>query len=130
MKPFAWEPRFDLGVPEMNDEHRILIAKMNHLQRLATFRAPRADLDRGLAELVRYTREHFASEEEYMASIGYPALSTHKRVHDDLVRRLEGFSGELEQTGMLGDAFFDFLHFWLRAHICGIDMQYTAAPVG
>ncbi|MCA9570235.1 MAG: hemerythrin family protein [Myxococcales bacterium] len=126
MSGFVWEPRFDLGVPEMNDEHRVLIAKMNRLEVLLGLNAPRNTARAALHDLLTYTKEHFASEERYMERIAYPAVGTHKRVHVSLIERLEGYASAHSAGAELGQDFFDFLHFWLRAHICGVDAKYAA----
>ena len=123
--PFSWIERFDIGVGAMNDEHKVLIQKMNRVEALAESGADRPDLEHAIDDLGEYTVQHFSREEDYMASIGFPQLAAHKHVHASMLEKYEGFkSAFLAGDGALPDGFVHFLNFWLRAHICGIDKRY------
>ena len=78
-------------------------------------------------ELFRLAADHFAEEEAFMESFGYPDLKKHKMIHKTLVDRLGGHRADVEKAGRAGEEFFDFLKFWLASHICGIDAKYAAA---
>lgn len=127
---FVWNPKtLALNVPSMDDEHKVLIHKMNALHAAHARGADRAALGKLLGDLASYTREHFADEERYMASVKYAGLDVHKIIHERLLAQLGEHAAAFERSGKLSDAFFSFLSFWLTSHIQGIDMQYASTPV-
>ena len=75
---FAWGPKYDVGVPPMNDEHKVLIALMNRLWEQNKEGAPQHVLIDTLAKLHGYTEKHFADEEAYMESVSYPDIELHR----------------------------------------------------
>ncbi len=80
----------------MNREHKDLIAKMNRVEELAEKKAGKAVVGRAIQTLASTTVAHFKSEEAFEKG-----------------------------NGDLPDGFISFLHFWLRAHICGVDKKYA-----
>jgi hemerythrin-like metal-binding protein len=124
---FHWDPtKFNLDVPEMDQEHQILIQYMNRLHELYEQKAPAAEQGKALTVLAAYTVKHFADEEAYMARIGYPGLQVHQGTHKNLLYRVGTFAEAFKANGRLGDDLFVFLRMWLAAHICGTDMKYSA----
>jgi hemerythrin-like metal-binding protein len=123
---FKWDPvKYSLGVPEMDSEHKTLIALMNNLRMLHRANGPQANTAKSLRELVKFTITHFTNEEAYMRSINYPGLASHAGVHRLLLSCLNQFYDDFERSGKLTDAFFAFLNTWLASHICDVDMKYA-----
>lgn len=123
---FEWNAAvYSVNVPEMDREHQAIIACMNKLHGLSQSAAPAAQLQRALDDLVSVTVKHFADEEAYMARIGFADLPRHKLVHKSLLDKVVSYKTGFEANGSLGDEFFAFLKFWLKAHICGIDIKYS-----
>ena len=124
---FQWDPaKYALDVPKMDNGHKGLIASMNKLHHLREAGAGGPDLQRELEHLLQLTVRHFAEEEAFMASIGFPGLPNHKRIHEDLLQKARLHKERFEASGKLTDEFFNFLRLWLKAHICGIDVKYAA----
>ncbi len=122
---FVWDPvKFSVKVPAMDAEHQKLIRLMNTVYALHESGAGRSALASALGQLVDYTRRHFADEEAYMAQIGYSELSSHARIHGQMLERVGGFVAEFERSGTLTREFFQFLTLWLKSHIRGIDIKY------
>ncbi|MEO0601997.1 MAG: bacteriohemerythrin [Myxococcota bacterium] len=123
--PFTWSERFDIGVEAMNAEHQMIVTKMNHIEALAERGASKRELQEAIDDLGRYTVQHFAEEEAYMERIGFPQLAAHRHVHANMLTKYQEFTGVFGRgDGKLPDGFLQFLNFWLRAHICGIDKRY------
>jgi len=124
---FQWDPaKFSLDVAAMDREHQVLIGHMNTLHRLYVSNAPSPEQGKAFKTLADYTVKHFADEERYMEGIGYPGLRIHKGVHQNLLERVGHFGKAFAATGRFGDDLFVFLRMWLSAHICGVDMKYSA----
>ena len=120
---FSWEDRYDLGVPSMNDEHKVLIKKMNDLHTAVANNA--SSIQEKLESLVEYTIKHFKDEEMYMESINYPGVDAHKLTHKKLLSDLAVFGESYKESNKIPDKLFPFLRLWLSSHICGIDMKYA-----
>lgn len=123
---YEWNPNLDIHVKEMNDEHKALIDLMNLLHDEAKSGLAKPQLQETFQELMDYTRQHFSDEEEYMYSINYPGLATHKLMHARFLNQLHGyFEAFRSGNGTIGAEVFDFFKTWLSAHIGGIDIQYA-----
>jgi hemerythrin-like metal-binding protein len=123
---FEWNAAtYGLKVPEMDSEHQMLIGYMNKLYALHQKNASTAELTAALDALVKYTVKHFADEEAYMAKTGFPGIKTHAGVHKQLLEQVGTHVEAFRRSGKLTDAFFNFLTFWLKAHIRGVDTRYA-----
>lgn len=126
--PFLeWNDSLDVKVEAMNNEHKELIRLMNELYDKVEAKANKEILTKSLVALKEYTIKHFDDEEKYMESINFTDLKTHKAVHKNLLDKIADFEGKFLETGNIGQDFFDFLSFWLRSHIKGIDTKYSNA---
>lgn len=124
MSFFEWTQKLDIGVGEMNDEHKVLIGLMNKLHDLNAKNAATWEIEKALTELGSYTTKHFSDEEAYMAKISYPGLTTHKIIHKDLLEKFGAHVEAFKTSQKLAPDFFSFLTIWLNAHIQGIDTKY------
>lgn len=126
MSLMDWNDRLDIGVKEMNDEHKVLLKYMNELHDLCEKKASEKDISVSLDNLAKYTEKHFKDEEAYLESIKYADCDLHKTIHADLLKKLSSFHTQFKQKGVsaLNFEFFVFLKTWLSAHIQGIDMKY------
>lgn len=125
---FAWNPKtLSVQVPAMDDEHQVLIKKMNALHAAHAAKLDRHQIESLLRDFAKYTTKHFADEEAFMAKIGYPNLESHKQIHRRLLTQVGEHVAAFEASGALTEAFFTFLSFWLTSHIRGIDVKYAPA---
>lgn len=124
---FQWDPKtLSVNVGEMDGEHQVLIQKMNKLHAAREAKADRATLDRLVDDFAGYAAKHFADEEAFMAKIQFAGLSTHKAIHSMLLKQVGEHVATYKKSGVLTDGFFSFLALWLRAHIQGVDVKYSA----
>lgn len=123
---FEWDAgKLSLHIPDMDNEHKVLIGLMNDLHRLSESHANFAEQIAALDKLVRYTAKHFADEEAYMERIGFSGLRIHKGVHKQLLDKLAGHLSAARSNHKLPEDIFVFFKMWLSAHICGIDTKYA-----
>ncbi len=123
---FQWDPaKLGLQIPQMDEEHQVLISYMNKLHTLNEEAAPPQALARALDDLVVYTEKHFSDEEAFMERIAFPGLRTHKGVHKQLLEKLASFQQAFRSSRALPADLFIFFKMWLSAHICGIDTKYA-----
>ncbi len=123
--PIQWTPAMSVGVPELDNDHRRLVGLLNLLAETDE-EEDIGVIEEVLDELVVYTTEHFAREEEYMRATNFPGLYEHIAIHEALTRKVEElrmkfFMGEIEH---LGKETLAFMKEWLATHILKEDMQY------
>lgn len=122
-----WSEKINLGVSEMDHEHKVLIGMMNELYDLNAADKLKTTIENKFKALFDFTIRHFSDEEAYMEKINYPEFKSHKRIHGELLKSLEThYKSYLSGANTkLSDEVFRFLKVWLQAHIMGIDMKYA-----
>lgn len=121
-----WNSELDIGVEEMNDQHKKLLDLMNILYSDFNLKVPFEKAKITLDELKNYTIQHFKEEEEYMESVNFDGLVNHKLIHQQLLNKFEELYLEMLDSKEFNQKFFEFLKFWLTSHIKGIDTKYAS----
>ncbi|QGY41093.1 bacteriohemerythrin [Pseudodesulfovibrio cashew] len=127
MKCMEWLEVYDVGVEEINKQHRGLVRVTNKL-----FHAIMED--RGeellydiLKELEEYAAFHFDYEERLLREHEYPKelLERHIREHDKLKADVADYIQRLEGREVAMDLdLFAFLRDWTENHMRNTDMLY------
>lgn len=126
----VWHDSYSVGYGPIDAQHQNLFAISNRLTD-AVEKAEGAnddDLRPIIAELLAYTRTHFADEEQLMAKAGYPDLAQHHAVHvvfENQMRELEAQvkKGEVRAVAL---ALPQLLNDWLLDHIATTDQRYRS----
>lgn len=122
-----WDESLSVGVAVFDEDHRKLVALINHLHDGIVTGGGQTAMVTALDELVRYTVFHFSREEELMAKNAYPAFAAHKAEHDALVAKVKEYQEQLSSgRRAFSLELMSFLKDWLVKHIMGTDMQYRA----
>ncbi len=125
------DPKYSIGVPEMDAQHARWIELIEH------FRAAAANhmldeqgldaAEQALEQLLDYTRQHFASEEKFIAERGYPDLEAHAKRHreleSDVARLLDEIRAHKTRTTPLKLNLL--ITIWLMEHIMSEDSHYA-----
>ena len=121
---YSWAALLELGIAEIDEQHRTLFRLLNELRAAAD--APDA-IERQsaiLAELDVDTRRHFAAEERLMRDIGFPDIAAHIAEHQRLQRELDDCRAHvLDRKGAID--FSVFTQSWLIGHLMTMDRQYA-----
>ena len=113
-----------MGVPEIDKQHKKLIAIANELYDVVTGdeSALKEKMPSILKELTDYTEYHFSNEEELQKKIGYVGLSTHKAAHEFFIKevgfQIQKLSAD-SKGGVLG--FYKYIVNWVLNHIAKAD---------
>lgn len=121
----AWSDKFSVGFDHIDEEHKKLLAILNRLfdsMRLGKAGQVLASI---VEELLDYTKTHFAHEEQFIRSKGYPRLNDHLKIHRNLEQQVQDIGQRLGQGGSLGVETLSFLKSWLVEHIMGCDQDYA-----
>ncbi len=124
---FQWTEAYSVDDPEIDRQHKKLFGYADDLHRAMLSGTGKQILERLLANLVAYTREHFSHEEQLMARIGYPDRDAHVREHVELTRQVTEFQqrfacGQVAMTVEISQ----FLSQWLKHHISTVDRRLCA----
>ncbi len=120
-----WKDEYSVGVPEMDRQHQKLVALLNQLDEAMGKGKGKDVIGNILAELVKYTQNHFTNEEFLLLSHNYPDLSSHKLEHIKLTKRVLEFKLDFDAGKVtLTIPVMNFLENWLVNHIQGRDKLY------
>jgi hemerythrin-like metal-binding protein len=123
---FPWKDEYSVGIPQVDKEHKRLIALINKLQDAMAGAQGKNVLGSVLDELVSYTFVHFNAEEALMQHYDFPGLVDHQLEHARLktaaLKLSEDFrSGSVTMTVQV----MQFLKNWLQGHIMRRDQEYA-----
>ncbi len=127
MALIEWSEQLSVHVVDFDSDHQRLIAILNNLWEASEERRGHEVIEAILADLVEYTRTHFAREEDMFARWDYPGAALHKQAHARLLATagdlLDKFRADRSET--VADEVFEFLRDWLVKHILGDDALYA-----
>lgn len=127
MQRAVWDGSLAVHVGRMDEQHQRLVAMINEALDHIRGDKPGSDLVHLIKELFRYTEEHFATEEKYMADTAYPNATAHRAEHAAFRRHVETFNLDLVlHTPHLAHDILRYLWDWLRNHIAVTDRQLGA----
>ena len=128
----VWQDEYSIGVEVIDREHQRLFKIINRLLAYDDDKRQWA-CQEGIKYFKTHAMKHFTEEEDYMASIGYEGLETHRQIHrifrDSTLPALER---ELEETGYSPDSVKHFLGVcagWLIGHTLTEDQAIVGGKV-
>lgn len=124
---FPWTSDLAVGVPTMDDQHKVLLRLINRLADLTESGGGGASIRIVLGQLVDYTRFHFKDEESVMAGHGFPGIDAHRKIHAEFVAEVERLASSVGRgTEVDAASLLPVLKDWLVKHIQGTDKIYGA----
>ena len=121
-----WDSSLQLGIGQIDEQHKQLVAMINDLHRAMKQRQTMAVMGGILQRLVNYTVYHFGHEEKLFQKHGYPEYDQHKKIHENLVGKVIEFKTKIDRgDSTISMELMDFLKDWLVNHIKGTDKKYV-----
>ncbi len=105
-----WVAQWEVGHPLIDEQHRKLVEISNNL--IAMLMAPQVQQEEvrlWLSRLLESLEKHFKSEEEILADAGYPELSDHAALHDQLLRQTQQLKASYLKNEIGESAFILFV---------------------
>lgn len=96
MSLIAWRDEYSVGLPDVDHEHRVLIAMINEVADALGPGTSNARIVEGLGEICSRIAAHFALEEREMRSLKYIGLGEHKRDHERLLEDILDIMADVE----------------------------------
>ena len=122
MNLITWNTHFSIGIHEIDDHHRHLMALLNTVYDDFIQQKAGQELAKVFAELTAYGQYHFSTEESVMRQHGYPGYALHKIRHDQFIERLNSLQGSFANgRRQLSFELLTFLNTWLLSHILDAD---------
>jgi hemerythrin-like metal-binding protein len=129
MAIITWNQDFSVGVSELDEQHKKLIAIINQLFTLYSEKKfSNIDVNPIFQELIDYADQHLSTEEHYFSLYNYPKKDQHIALHDAYRKKIAELSAgyEKENSEKTLFAINDFLNEWWTWHINNVDKEYTA----
>jgi len=127
MDTFAWDQNFITGLPDVDEQHHVLVDLFNELNRsLFHGSATTADeLEAIFRRLTDYAAHHFADEEALMDTCGLDLrhIDAHRQLHRQFVGQVQGMWGLRHSLRQPSETIMGFLTSWLGLHILGVDQS-------
>jgi len=127
MDSFKWKDGFNIGIQEIDDQHRSFLDCLNDCSAQIS-RGKRNSIDRAIVDrLSAYAAMHFRSEENLMEAKGYPEIAQQRMMH----KYFEAQVAELEtslskQGGRPIESVLSFLRDWFLNHVIEQDKKFAA----
>ena len=130
MQFFYWNNSFEVGIREIDDQHKGLVDLINALATVIVEGGSLPDAQELFGRLTEYAKNHFSSEEKIMATCLIE--EEEKMRHRDTHRRFVDKAQEIVQRQDLiqaevAEQILEFLTTWLISHILGSDMKIAHA---
>ncbi len=86
MQKLEWRESFELGIPEIDGDHRIMLELVRAVEAAAAAQ-DRCRSERSLDRFLAFTELHFAREETLLERWGFPGWRKHAHYHTGLFER-------------------------------------------
>lgn len=125
MEKLVWTDLLSIGNENIDADHKRLIEICNELIDLEQRENKLSDYARILSKLTDYALLHFKKEEQYMKSIGYPDIETHKGFHRTFTRQIAIYNKDLLSNHPPEPLdIVLFIKDWFKNHIQVFDREY------
>ena len=125
MAYFEWAKDLEIdGGGAIDADHQKLVDLVNELHTATSVGRGQEVVEKIIAELIGYTKDHLAREEALLASMQFPDLERHKLGHQKFTDKLEELqkkfqSGSITVASQLSTVLRD----WLSLHIRRSDKE-------
>lgn len=120
-----WSDYYSVGIAVVDEQHRRLMGIINELEAGIRDGKGKETLGDTFTSLLRYTKEHFATEEDLMRRHGFSGAEEHAAEHREMAETLARLQLEYQKNPAgLTVKTISFLCDWLTRHLLGTDKQY------
>jgi len=129
MPLIPWETKFELGISEIDEQHKKMLSIINKLDDMfeGIKNDSQVEVDKVIKEMAEYAIYHFATEEKYFNLFDYEKKAEHIKIHDQYRTKIEEWQEKYNESRD-NKIFFEisnFLHDWWIWHINNTDRDYV-----
>ena len=121
----AWRPDFNLGIKEIDEQHKKIVELINKLNDAFIKKVAHEQLGSILDEMVKYSEYHFETEEKLFSQYNYPFTREHIQMHQDFKTKVAGFRETYSKNQPVTFRVLNFLRKWFTNHILDVDREYV-----
>lgn len=123
----AWEDSYNVGVEEIDYDHKKLLELLNRVALLSNYTMGDAYFMEILNKLIDYTKYHLGREENLMMVYEYPDRESHILQHEKFIGSIDALYNKISKEDIIEyHKVFDFLKNWLLKHIAHTDKDLGA----
>jgi hemerythrin-like metal-binding protein len=126
MPYIQWDSIFSVGIEELDNQYKRIIAMINALYDAAQAKDRRTMKDVVIARLKHCFGENMATEEQYMLIYHYPDINHHRSEHADFLKNVLEFQETCGDMPVSALATVDFRKEWLIRHVINADRKLGA----
>ncbi len=123
---YKWDSKYELGVQEIDDQHRCIFDLANALHAAGATPGTPEVVAAVLFEMEAYVDTHFDDEEAHMRSIGFPHYEEHCRIHKEMRAKVRDLAERFERMEVRASELHVLVVGWLMNHITKADMQIAS----
>ena len=125
MELISWDSSFSVNVEMIDKQHQMLVQMVNDLNNAMLNGNEKETIGKLINKLITYAAMHFAREEHYFDTFGYPETDMHKNQHNDFEKKVSAFESDFKADRQsLSQDIMQFLSNWLVEHIKGSDKKF------
>lgn len=127
--PITWKKEYETGVPEIDEQHMILVHTLNDASQKLAEESSLQTLEKITQDLLSYALYHFETEEDLMQKYGYQQddevnALRHLTQHRSFSEKVVSVRENLKSAAPISpDDLLDFLNNWLINHILNTDKK-------
>lgn len=118
-----WDDKYSIGNAMVDAEHKKLFELAKTAYIYANKSISKEQMKEIIAGFFSYMKEHFAHEEEYQKSIGYPGLEEHSKIHKEIVHSMSELITKTKNINEMKENLVMIAKSWLLEHIMQEDMK-------
>lgn len=121
-----WSDKYKLNHATIDPQHKELFRLANFVYNLDPKTTTKQEISSLFKAFYHYMDTHFKDEEAYMASISYPLLKEHKKLHDEIINQLTLIIKTKKTIPELQESMKYAAQKWLAEHILENDVKIIA----
>jgi hemerythrin len=126
MSKFAWNEKFGVGIPEIDQQHQKLVELINRVIDGYHQGLPHKKLSALIDDAVSHGIYHFSFEERLQEHAGYPFIKAHQKSHVQFAKRISEFQTRFKNGEDIIPYIDGLLVEWLTDHFVHDDADYAA----
>lgn len=121
-----WRPDFNLGIEEIDKQHRKIVDLINELSEAFMKDTAREKLSDIFKELIDYADYHFKDEEALFSAHNFPFTAEHIEMHKRFIQKVTNLKQKYEEDQPVTFRVLGFMKEWLTDHILDADREYAS----
>ena len=125
MDYIVWNDSFNIGVKEMDEQHKLLVSHINELYNAIKAGNSESVVKPILIKLTDYINVHFAAEENLLKIHNYPMIEAQIAQHSHYISEIAFMESSFMNKKQTAQNLLLFLKDWFIHHITTEDLKYS-----